>query len=162
MTKENKKETLRWLLLIFGFLFVSFTLLLYLGGACMKNCCVVKIICCIMFGLAFIGGIIAVCTCYTDDNCPPLCLCKKPASFICTYDSGFAIVQGTKKSYIVKHFDTLKSALSEIQDGDMLFIFDSELQLSEKELKDLFSRQEKIANITINFVNLENTIMLKK
>ncbi|MBR1721224.1 MAG: hypothetical protein IJ727_01865 [Treponema sp.] len=153
MTKENKKETLRWLLLIFGFLFVSFTLLLYLGGACMKNCCVVKIICCIMLGLAFIGGIIAMCTCDTDDNCPPLCLCNKTTSCVCTYDSGFAIVRGNKDNYSFKHFDTLKSALAEIQDGDMLCIFDSELQLSEKKLKDLFPKQKKIANITIKFVN---------
>jgi len=162
MTKENKKETLRWLLLIFGFLFISFTLLLYLGGACMKNCCVVKIICCIMLGLAFIGGIIAMCVCDEDEKYPPLCLCNKTTSFIYTYDSGFVIVQGTKESYTVKHFDTLKSALSKIQDGDMLLIFDSELQLSEKELNDLFPKQEKIANITIKFVNPENTIMLKK
>lgn len=162
MTKEDKKESFKWVLLIFGFLFVSFTLLLYLGGACMKNCCVVKIICCIMLGLAFIGGIIAMCVCDEDEKYPPLCLCKKLASFICTYDSGFAIVRGTKKSYTVKHFDTLKSALSEIQDGDTLYIFDSELQLSEKELNDLFPKQGKITNITIKFVNPENTIMLKK
>ena len=158
MTKEDKKESFKWVLLIFGFLFVSFTLLLYLGGACMKNCCVVKIICCIMLGLAFIGGIIAMCVCDVDDKCPPLCLCKQTVKL--SYDSGFVIVRGTKDSYTVKHFDSLKSTFSEIKDDDTLFIFDSELQLSEKELKNLFNKQEEIEKLTIKFVEFENTILI--
>ena len=153
MNKEEQKESFRWLLLILGFLLTAITLLLYVGGDFMKSCCAMKVFCGFMLLLALVAFLVAAIFCESEDSCSPLTVeahCKNP---ILNFETDFALCRNNErdKSYTVWHYDSLDTVLKDVTDGDILYIFDSEISFSKTEMDELAAMQGKINNFTIRF-----------
>ena len=164
MTREDQKESFKWLLLIFGFLFLAFIFFLYLGGDFMKASCVVKIICISFLLMALTACIICAFCCNPEDSCPSLkdCMLSKKCNLNC--NTGFTLIHGSKKSYTVTNYDSFKEAFEGACDGDVLYVFDDELSISQKQLSELFSKSNEGKKVTLKIMKSEQdlTVHLNK
>ena len=158
MGKEEQKESFRWLLVILGFLLMAITLLLYVGGDFMKSCCAVKVICVFMLLLALVAFLVATIFCKSEDCCQPFAGKAQSESTILNFESNFALRRNNErdKSYTVWHYESLDAVLKNVIDGDILYIFDSEISLSKIELDELAAMQGKINNLKIVFSKTRN------
>lgn len=123
MTKEGRKETFKGVLLILGFLLISFTLLLYLGGDFMKSCCVVKIICTFMLIVALGGGIIGIWCCTADEDCRTLSMCIEPQNCMINCKDGIVLVKRLSvNSFTIHQYESINDISTDIKTGDVIFI----------------------------------------
>ena len=163
MNKECQKEIFKWVLVILGFILISFTIFLYTGDNLMKSCCIMKIICSGLLAVVLIGGIIGIWCCKGEVCCQSANFSKNTRNYIFEYENGVCIVRKGTGFYTVYQYDSLDKAFLNVQNNDILIIFDSEIKITEQELGILYAKREEVKNINIRFVTTEsiNTIKLK-
>ncbi len=127
----------------------------------MKFC--MQIVCTIMLLVAFVGGILTIWSCKTEDYCPPLNACKNATKNILDCSTDIALVRKGEQSYAVYQYESLDKAFLCAQNGDVIYVFNRDIKISEKALNVLYAKRGDIKNIEIRFANETslNTIKIK-
>lgn len=154
MNKEQQKYLYKFVLVILAFITVNFCLLLYLGYDYMRE----KIFNGVQIFLV-IGGLIAVLV-----GIAWICFPKKEAycvehnGLFISYKKGILVIGKENIKNNISYYDDYKTAFSNIEDNDTVYLFNSDGTLGNDELSILADKQ----NVTIKLMKTNAEIKINK
>lgn len=164
MSKECQKEIFRWLLVILIFYLIVFITILHLGDNEMIKFLTTCNVCKMLISIPLIAAFICIWCCKADYCKSSAQLAKTSRKCILGYDTGIAVIRNEENSYTVSHYDSIDKAFLNVKNNDILYIFNSEIKITEQELSVLYARRDDLKEISINFVKASsiNTVKIKK